>query len=96
MIQQLKTITPAIDLGFGITQKQVAQGTTVTVWLNTLYNKEAYTFMLLAQGAAVTKISNYQYLLVYNTPGIYLVSLNVNSTDKTISIASNILNITVT
>jgi len=95
MIQQLKTITPAIDLGFGITQKQVATSIPVTVWLNTLYNSQAYTCSIFALGATVNKISNYQYNVTYATPGNYTVNMSVNSIDKTISLASNILNITV-
>ncbi|MES2484551.1 MAG: hypothetical protein V4581_01185 [Bacteroidota bacterium] len=96
MIQELKNIPPYIDFGFGITQTQAAISQEITVWLNTLYNQDAYTFTLNALEATVTKISNYEYQVTYTTLGTYQLSLSVVSTDKTISLDSNILSITIT
>lgn len=96
MIHALRTTTPFIDLGFGITQQEVPAGTPVTVWVNTLYNQEVYSFTLTAPGAVITKISNYEYSLTYATPGTYTISLGVSNTGKKTSLASNILTITVT
>ena len=95
MIDQLKNIPPAIDFGFGIMQKQVAVNTPVTVWLNTLYNQEVYSFALTAQGA-VTKISNYEYVVTRAQPGTYTIKLSVSTTNKKISLESNILTLIVT
>ncbi|RYD94286.1 MAG: hypothetical protein EOP54_17765 [Sphingobacteriales bacterium] len=96
MITTLKNIPPYIDFGFGITQMETTVGQPVTVWLNTLYNQEAYTFALSAPGAEVTKISNYQYQLTYATAGSYVISMDVAHAENTKSLESNILNITVT
>lgn len=96
MIQQLKTLTPFISFGFGVTQQQVAANTPVTVWLNTLYNQDAYTFTLLAAGAAVTQISNYEYVVTYPATGTYTISITVATPDKKISLTSNILTVIVT
>jgi hypothetical protein len=96
MIQQLKNLTPFIDFGFGNTQRQVTVNTPVTVWLNTLYNQDAYAFTLLANGAAVTPISNYEYTVTCPAPGTYTLSLAVGTPDKKISLASNILTLIVT
>jgi len=95
MIQQLKNIPPLIDFGFGLTSIQAAVNTPVTVWLNTLYNQEAYSFTLRATGA-VTKISNYEYEIAYPQPGTYLIAMGVSTTDKKISLESNILTVIVT
>jgi hypothetical protein len=96
MIQQLKAITPFIDLGFGITQQEVTAGTPVTVWLNTLYNQEVYTFTLFAAGGSVTQISDYEYIVIYPAAGTYSISMGVSTADKKISLASNILTLIVT
>jgi hypothetical protein len=90
MIQQLKNIPPFIDFGFGVTKQEVAVNTTVTVWLNTLYNQEVYGFTLHATGV-VSKISNYEYEVRYPQPGTYTIKLGVSTTDKKISLDSNIL-----
>ena len=95
MIQQLKNIPPFIDFGFGITQVQVTAGQPVTVWLTTLYNQDVYTFSLTAQGT-VTKISNYEYVVAQTQPGTYTIKLGVNTSDKKISLVSNILTLIVT
>jgi hypothetical protein len=95
MIEQLKNLSPIITFGFGTIQKQINAGQPVTVWLNTIYNQEAYTFTLAAAGAVVTKISNYEYSVSYTAAGSYTISLAVNSTNKTISLVSNILTVTV-
>lgn len=96
MIEQLKNIPPVIDLGFGITQKQVAAAAPVTVWLNTLYNVSAYSFMLMAPQGSITIISDYEYEVTYAAPGTYEITLAVSTPDKKISLASNILNVIVT
>jgi len=96
MIHELKNITPFISFDFGITQAQAAVGQPVTVWLGTLYNQEAYTFVLSAPGAVVTKISNYEYAVAYAAADSYQVSMAVVNTAKTTSLASNILNLTIT
>ena len=95
MIQQLKNITPFIDFGFGITKTEVAANTPVTVWLNTLYNQEVYGFTLRATGV-VSKISNYEYEVRYPQPGTYTIKLGVSTSNKKISLDSNILTVIVT
>jgi hypothetical protein len=94
MIEQLKNAPPFIDFGFGRTHLQAAVGEPITVWLNTLYNKEQYNFNLLTRGT-VTKISNYEYEIIYNQPGSYEVKLSVSTSNKKISLESNVLTITV-
>lgn len=96
MINQLKTLPPFIDYGLGITQQQVTAGTPVTVWLNTLYNQETYSFLLHAVGAAVTRISNYEYTITATIPGTYTITMTIGTANKKISLASNILTLIVT
>ncbi|AXG73946.1 hypothetical protein DVK85_06685 [Flavobacterium arcticum] len=95
MITPLSNIKPFINFGFGTTSKQAATGETVTIWLDTIYNQKAYTFNTNAQDATITKISNYEYHLTYTQPGNYQVSLTANTIDKTTSLESNILTLTV-
>jgi hypothetical protein len=94
MIEQLKNAPPFIDFGFGRTVSQISVGDPVTVWLNTLYNTELYNFNLLTRGT-VTRISNYEYEIIYNQPGSYEVKLSVSTSNKKISLESNVLTITV-
>lgn len=96
MIQQLATITPFIDFGFGLTNKEIVAEKPITIWLNTIYNQEVYSFTLIATGAAVTKISNYEYVVAYPLPGTYELKMIVGTANKKISLESNILNVIVT
>ncbi|KOS07005.1 hypothetical protein AM493_13910 [Flavobacterium akiainvivens] len=95
MIHALTHTLPAISFGFGQIEKTAAVNLPLTVWLDTLYRLDAYTFTLAAAGATVTKISNYEYTVVYPTPGSYTISMTVNNVAKTISLESNILSITI-
>lgn len=95
MISDFKTLPPVIDFGLGTTALQVQAGTPVTVWLQTLYNPQAYTFMLQCQGT-VNKISNYRYEVTFATAGNYTIQLAVMPVKKgTTSLMSNILDLTV-
>ena len=95
MISDLKTLTPSIDFGLGLTTLQAQAGQPVTVWLQTLYNQQAYTFILQCTGT-VTKVSNYQYKVTFATPGTYTLQLAVTPVNKGTSLMSNILDLTVT
>jgi plastocyanin len=94
MIEQLKNAPPFIDFGFGRTHLQVAVGEPVTVWLNTLYNQDVYSFNLTARGT-ITKISNYEYEVMYTQPGSYEVKLGVSTSNKKVSLESNVLTLIV-
>ena len=95
MIQTIRKVAPLIDFGHGITAKQVTAGQPVTIWLQTIYNREVYDFMLQSTGT-VTKISDYEYVVAYPAPGSYEVGLSVVSKDKSIALQSNILTLNVT
>lgn len=96
MIPAYKHIPPFIDFGFGLTTLTVPLNKNITVWLNTIYNKEAYNFNLASQGAAsVNTISVYEYQLKYTQTGTYHISLTVTAKDATASLESNILTLTV-
>ena len=95
MITDLKTIAPAIDFGLGLTTLQAQAGQPVTVWLQTLYNRQAYTFILQCTGT-VTKVSNYQYRVTFATPGNYTLQMAVTPVSKGTTRMSNILDLTVT
>ncbi|PZR24435.1 MAG: hypothetical protein DI539_00215 [Flavobacterium psychrophilum] len=94
MIQEIHTITPQIDFGFGQTVKRVTAGTPVTIWLSTLYNRDAYSFSLLAPGT-VTKISDYEYTVTHNTAGVYSPILTVTHKATGLRLESNTLNLTI-
>lgn len=95
MIQNIKYIPPYIDFGFGVTTKNTAKNNPVTVWLSTLYNQEAYTFSLTGPGT-ITKVSNYEYTVTHNTPGIYNLQLIVTLKATNTPFESNILTLTLT
>ncbi|MFL9845079.1 hypothetical protein [Flavobacterium rhizosphaerae] len=95
MINNIKKIPPRITFGSGLTTYEIPAGTPVTVWQQTLYNSKVYFCNLSVTGATVKKISNYEFIVTYNTPGNYQLSLSVISSNKTISLESNILNLTV-
>lgn len=95
MIQNLKTAKPNIDFGFGTLNKETIVGNSVTVWLQTLYNQEAYNFQLNCSGT-VTRISNYQYEVNFSTPGSYAVQMAITPKTKAASLLSNILFVNVT
>lgn len=95
MIQDVKNAVPAIDFGFGNLTKVAVTGEEVTVWLQTLYNQDAYTFALQTAGT-VTKISNYEYRVAFAQAGSHPLQVVVSTIGKTKSLASNILNLNVT
>jgi hypothetical protein len=95
MIKKLKSIQPAIDFGNGNTTMQISTGETVTVWLSTLYNQEAYSFNLQADGLQAIRISDYEYRVTPALPGSYTLQMAIISIDKTISLTSNTLTLTV-
>ena len=94
MIHQLQNSSPYITFGFGQTVKTIAVGSPVTVWLNTLYNEQEYTFSLLAQ-ADVTKVSAYQYSIVATRTGVIDISLIVSAKHRKISLQSNVLTLNI-
>lgn len=85
---------PQIDFGLGFTKTETTTGTPVTVWLNTLYNSDAYVFVLSAEGN-VTKISDYEYQVVFYETGTYGMKVQVVSKTKKISLQSNTITVTV-
>ena len=94
MISEYKNLTPAIDFGLGLTTMQATAGQPVTVWLQTLYNRQAYTFMLQCEGT-VNKISDYRYEVTFATPGSYTIQLAVTPVNKGASLMSNTIDLTV-
>lgn len=95
MIKELKNIPPAIDFGNGNTIMSIDAGETVTVWLCTLYNRQAYNFNLHADGQEAVRISDYEYRVTPALPGNYKLQMAILSIDKTISLVSNQLTLTV-
>ena len=95
MIKSLNNAKPFIDFGFGTIEKQAAENEVVTVWLNTIYNLKAYNLALTAPGGTITAVSAYEYQVTYASAGNYQISLSAVTKDKTISLVSNILNLTV-
>jgi hypothetical protein len=96
MIHQFKYQTPFISFGFGVTQKKVAAGSPVTIWLVTLYNESEYTFNLTGGGGAIDAVSNYEYSLSNLSRGTYTFSLRVTTKDKRTSLESKVLTLTIT
>lgn len=95
MIQEIHTIAPEIDFGFGHTVKKVAAGTHVTIWLSTIYNRDAYSFTLTAPGSIVA-VSPYEYTVTHSTPGVYTLMLAVTHKATGLRLVSNTLNLTLT
>lgn len=91
----IQHIQPQIDLGFGVTQKSVGVQNAVTVWLNTLYNEDAYSFVLLLSQGSYTKMSDYEYILYYTQPGTYTISLIVTQKATGMRLESNTLTLTI-
>jgi hypothetical protein len=94
MINQFQNLQPFIDFGFGLTHKSIPAGASVTVWLTTLYNTEAYNVNLAAQGS-VTKVSDYEYNITFNTPGLYEINMIASAKKKKISLQSNVITVNV-
>jgi hypothetical protein len=82
MIQELKSSAPSISFGFGLTETSLSVDMSVTVWLSTIYNQSVYSFQLVAAGATIIKVSNYEYRLTYSTPGSKDIYLNVSTKEK--------------
>lgn len=82
MIYEMRNMPPYINFSNGNTAFTGKQGETATVWLNTLYNQATYNFTLLATGAAVVKISDYEYQVSYTEKGSYKIQLTVNGKEK--------------
>ncbi|MHA3787460.1 hypothetical protein ACX0HA_04555 [Flavobacterium hauense] len=94
MIQQIHTVTPEIDFGFGQTVKREGAGVPVTIWLATIYNRDAYSFSLSAPGS-ITKLSDYEYTVIHTTPGVYSPVLTVTHKATGLRLVSNTLNLTI-
>ncbi len=82
MIYEMRHMPPYINFSNGNTAFTGKQGETATVWLNTLYNQAAYDFTLLATGARVVKISDYEYQVLYTEKGSYKIKLTVQGKEK--------------
>jgi hypothetical protein len=95
MIQEIKSTTPVIDFGFGLSSLTALVGVPVTVWLQSLHNKDSYDFSINAADALVIKVSDYQYSITFSTPGIRGVIMNVGTKDKLKGYVSNQITITV-
>ncbi len=94
MIHQLQNQQPFIDFGFGLTHKTIPAGTSVTVWLITLFNTGSYIFSLSAQGTVI-KVSDYEYKITFDTPGLYEINMIVSARKKKISLQSNVITVNV-
>lgn len=95
MITELLHVTPDIDFGFGWQHAVTSISEPVTVWLNTVYNRNDYTITFIAPpGSKTTKLSDYEYSISYNAPGVYELQLEV-STRAGITIMSNTITLTV-
>jgi len=95
MIIDVKNSPPIINFDFGFNEKTVQAGVPVTVWLQSLFNQDEHTFTIQFEGAALVKVSNYEYQLTYSAQGVHSISLVVSSKDKRKNITSNTLTLTV-
>lgn len=51
--------------------------------MDTLYNEDEYDFAIGALAAVIRKRdSNYKYIVAYNVPGSYEITVKVSSKDK--------------
>lgn len=95
MIVNLKSIIPFISFDFAYTEKTIQAGDTLNVWLTSVFNEDDYSFKLTTSGATSVKIDNYQYSILYETPGSFSIEMEVSNTAKTKILTSNKLNVTV-
>lgn len=96
MITELRSITPLIDFGFGIMARNAAIGETVTVWMNTIYNRDySSNISYDTTKASMIKISDYEYQLTYNEAGNHDISIDVTGKDKSLKLSSNTITLTV-
>ncbi|RZJ75867.1 MAG: hypothetical protein EOO45_04275 [Flavobacterium sp.] len=96
MITQLKNVVPNISFGFGITNMTIPAYEPFTVWVDTLYNQKEYVAQLqrVPDIKIVRKISDYQFEVIFRSPGTYDVQLTLTRKNSK-PIMSNILTLTV-
>lgn len=98
MIFELRNKEPLIDFGFGAIEKTVSVNTPVTIWQNTIYNSKEYEYLLTytdSVKATQTKVSDYEYQLSYNEPGVYSITIIVSNKAKSIGLTSNTITLNV-
>lgn len=97
MIVDYRFKKPFIHLGFNRTQGTFATGENISIYLKTLYNQNVYEPVnVIAGGATINKVSEYQYDLVYIDSGAKSISVEIESKPfLTGKIQSNIININV-
>lgn len=86
---------PRISFGFGLTEKTITLGESVTVWLDTVYNPG--TVSIEMDITTKTKVSDYQYTVTPDAVGLLEITLEVSFLDssKGDSVTSNSIFLTV-
>lgn len=91
-----QNLIPAIDFGFGQRERNALVGQNVTIYQNTIYSSDIYDVAERPIGAVTISQDLNKLVVRYNTAGTYTVQLAIGTKDKSLTIQSNELKITVT
>lgn len=91
-----QNLIPAIDFGFGQRERNALVGQNVTIYQNTIYSSDIYDVAERPIGAVTISQDLNKLVISYNTAGTYIVQLAIGTKDKSLTIQSNELKITVT
>lgn len=91
-----QNLIPAIDFGFGQRERNALVGQNVTIYQNTIYSSDIYDVAERPIGAVTISQDLNKLVIRYNTAGTYTVQLAIGTKDKSLTIQSNELKITVT
>ena len=95
LIDEVKNKVPRIHFGFNQPIATVTAGTQVSIYQDTIYNPDMYSLPLPPFGGVVISNSLNEIVVRFDTPGVYPISIVQTTKDKTITLNSNEITLTV-
>lgn len=96
MITDYRNIQPYITFGFDKKEALAGLGEPITVWLGTIYNPEYSTNIIYdSVKGSMTKVSDFQYVISFSEAGTYEIYIAVTDKDKTFTLQSNTITLTI-
>jgi hypothetical protein len=96
-IDGVKNVVPKIHFGFNQRQITATVGQTITIYQDTIYNSDEYpTPSVKSTGATIIQTDMNLIKVSFATTGVKTLFIEQLNNDKTITVNSNVLNITIT
>jgi hypothetical protein len=91
-----KNVVPRLHFGFNQREITAAVGSTITIYQDSIYNEdEYYVASLVSIGATITQLDLNLIKVSFASTGSKTLNITVSNNDRTITVNSNVLNITI-